>query len=110
ERALPGPAGAIAAALLTGERSGIPDEVNTAMQLSGLAHLLSISGLHLALVAGILFFGVRFALAAVEWVALRYPIKKIAAGAALLGAFAYMLVSGAAVPTQRAFLMTAMVL
>lgn len=110
ERALPGPAGAIAAALLTGERSGIPDEVNTAMQLSGLAHLLSISGLHLALVAGILFFGVRFALAAIEWVALRYPIKKIAAVAALLGAFAYMLVSGAAVPTQRAFLMTAMVL
>lgn len=110
ERALPGAAGAIAAALMTGERSGIPDEVNTAMQLSGLAHLLSISGLHLALVAGILFFGVRFALAAIEWVALRYPIKKIAAAVALLGAFAYMLVSGAAVPTQRAFLMTAMVL
>ena len=110
ERALPGPAGAIAAALMTGERSGIPDEVNTAMQLSGLAHLLSISGLHLALVAGILFFGVRLALAAIEWVALRYPIKKVAAAVALLGAFAYMLVSGAAVPTQRAFLMTAMVL
>ncbi|WP_119418386.1 ComEC/Rec2 family competence protein [Desertibaculum subflavum] len=110
ERALPGPAGAIAAALMTGERSGIPDEVNTAMQLSGLAHLLSISGLHLALVAGILFFGTRFALAAIEWVALRWPIKKIAAAAALAGAFAYMLVSGAAVPTQRAFLMTAVVL
>ncbi len=110
EAALPGAAGAIAAALLTGERSGIPDEINLAMQLSGLAHLLSISGLHLALVAGIVFFTVRLGLAAIEPLALRWPIKKVAAAAALLASFAYMLVSGAAVPTQRSFLMTALVL
>jgi len=110
EAVLPGAAGAVAAALLTGERSGIPDEVNTAMQVSGLAHLLSISGLHLALVSGILFFAVRLSLAAIEPVALRWPIKKIAAAVALAGGFAYMLISGAAVPTQRAFLMTALVL
>lgn len=110
EAALPGAAGAIAAALLTGERSGIPDEINLAMQLSGLAHLLSISGLHLALVAGIVFFVIRLGLAAIEPLALRWPIKKIAAAVALIAAFAYMLVSGAAVPTQRSFLMTALVL
>ena len=77
---------------------------------AGLAHLLAISGLHIGLVAGILFFAVRFLLAAIPPVALRYPVKKWAALAALAGAFFYLLLSGATVPTQRAFLMLAVVL
>ncbi len=80
------------------------------MRDAGLAHLLAISGLHIGLVAGILFFVVRFLLAAIPPVALRYPVKKWAALAALAGAFGYLLMSGATVPTQRAFLMLAVVL
>jgi competence protein ComEC len=108
--ALDAPAGAVAAALMTGERGAIPEPVLQAMRDAGLAHLLAISGLHIGLVAGILFFAVRFALAAVPAVALRYPVKKWAALAALAGAFFYLLLSGATVPTQRAFLMLAVVL
>ncbi len=95
---------------LTGERGAIPEPVLQAMRDAGLAHLLAISGLHIGLVAGILFFAVRFMLAAVPAVALRYPVKKWAALAALAGAFFYLLLSGATVPTQRAFLMLAVVL
>ena len=70
-----------------------------------MAHLLAISGLHIGLVAGLLFFAMRLGLAMIEPVALRYPIKKVAALGAILGAFAYLLISGATIPTQRAFLM-----
>jgi competence protein ComEC len=73
--ALPEPAGGIAAALMTGERGAIPPEIIAAMRDSGLAHLLAISGLHMGLVAGWLFFGLRAGLALVPSLALRYPIK-----------------------------------
>lgn len=102
--------GPLAAALLTGERRSIPERTLAAMRDSGLAHLLAISGLHIGLVAGLLFFAVRLLLALIEPVALRYPIKKYAAAAAVAGAFAYLLVSGATIPTQRAFLMVTIVM
>lgn len=108
--ALPGPTGAIAAALLVGDRSGIPEDSVAAMRDSGLAHLLAISGLHMGLVVAILFFGTRFLLAAIEPVALRFPIKKWSAVAALAGAFGYLILAGATVPTQRAFVMTGLML
>lgn len=107
--ALPGPSGGIAAALMTGERGAIPPDILAAMRDSGLAHLLAISGLHIGLVGGILFFGIRLLLAAFERTALRHPIKKWAAAAAVVGAFGYLLVSGASVPTQRAFIMLGLV-
>lgn len=102
--------GPVAAALMTGERRAIPKEALANMRDSGLAHLLAISGLHIGLVAGLLFFAVRLGLALIEPVALRYPIKKIAALSAVLGAFAYLLISGATIPTQRAFLMVSIVM
>jgi competence protein ComEC len=105
-----GTPGAIAAALMTGSRGAIPPQVMANIRDSGLAHLLAISGLHIGLVAGIVFIGLRGALALVPPLALRYPIKKWAAVAALFGAFAYALVAGATVPTQRAFLMIGLVL
>jgi len=107
---LDGAAGGIAAALLTGDRGGIPKETLAALRDSGLAHLLAISGLHLSLVAVILFFGIRAGLALWEPVTLTRPIKKWAALAALAGAFGYLLLTGATVPTQRAFIMLAIVL
>jgi competence protein ComEC len=107
---LDGIPGAIAAALMTGDRSAIPKETMATMRDSGLAHLLAISGLHMGLVAGILFVSLRGGLALVGPLALGFPIKKWAAAAAILGAFAYGMVAGATVPTQRAFLMIFLVL
>jgi competence protein ComEC len=107
---LPGEAGAVATALMTGERGRISEEVLQAMRDSGLAHLLAISGLHMGLIAGLLFFGLRAAMALVPRLALYYPIKKWAALGAALGAFAYLFMAGATVPTQRAFLMVSIVL
>ncbi len=109
-RGLEGNRGAVAAALMTGERKAVPKSLMKAIRDSGLAHLLSISGLHVGLVSGILFFGLRAVLALFPVLALRYPIKKWAAGAAILGALAYALIAGATVPTQRAFLMISLVL
>jgi competence protein ComEC len=86
----------------------LPDQIWDQWAVAGIAHLLSISGLHLALVAGTLFFAVRVALALAPPLALRLPTKKLAALIALLGAFGYLLLSGAPVPTLRAFAMTAL--
>lgn len=108
--ALPGETGGVAAALLTGERGGVPDATLAAIRDAGLAHLLAISGLHLGMVAAITFFVVRLLLAAVEPLALRHPIKSWAAVAALVVSLGYLLISGMTVPTQRAFLMTFVVL
>lgn len=108
--AMPAPEGAVAAALLTGERGAIPAQVVQDFRDSGIAHLLAISGLHLALVAGLLFVGLRALLAAWPGLALSAPIKKWAAMFALSGALGYLLLTGAAVSTQRATLMAALVL
>jgi competence protein ComEC len=106
--ALPAETGGIAAALITGERGAVPAGVNQDYRDSGLAHLLVIAGLHMTLVTGFVFFAARALLALFPAVALRYPIKKWAAGAALAVAILYLVISGAAVPTQRAFVMVAL--
>ncbi|WP_333794668.1 ComEC/Rec2 family competence protein [Hyphomicrobium sp.] len=103
--ALPGETGAIAVSLITGERGAITDATNDAYRDSGLVHILSISGLHMAIMAGAVFLSLRLLLAAVPAVALRYPIKKWAAGAALVGGFCYLLISGGSIATLRAFVM-----
>jgi competence protein ComEC len=101
---------AIATALLTGRRDAITTPVNDAMFISGLGHVLSISGYHMAVVAGVVFFVVRALLALVPVLTVAYPIKKWAAAAALIAAAFYLLLSGAEVATQRSFYMTAVVL
>jgi competence protein ComEC len=100
----------VAVAFVTGSQSAVPDSVLSAMRDSGLAHLLSVSGLHVGLVAGILFFLTRALLALIPAIALRWPIKKWAAGLALLGAVFYTLLSGASVPVVRACLMAGIAL
>ncbi len=104
--AAPGDSGAIVAAVVTGKREAISDEADAAFRDSGLAHLLSISGLHMGLATGLIFFAVRALLALVEPVALTQPIKKWAAGAALLSGFLYLLISGSDWPAERAFIMS----
>lgn len=108
--ALPGDKGAIASALITGKRDAISAPVNEAMYISSLGHVLSISGYHMAVVAGVVFFAIRAALALVPFLANRYPIKKWAACCALGTAAFYLVLSGAEVATRRAFIMTAIVL
>ena len=107
---LDGATGAIAVALLTGDRSAIPPDVMQAVRDSGLAHLLAISGLHVGLVAGILFFAARATMAAMPSLALRHPIKKYAALIGFLGAAFYLILSGATIPTQRAVIMLGLVM
>jgi competence protein ComEC len=107
---LPGDKGAIASALITGKRDAISTPVNEAMYASSLAHVLSISGYHMAVVAGIMFFVLRALFALMPVFANRHPIKKWAAFAALLAAAFYLLLSGAEVATQRSFIMIAIVL
>ena len=101
---------AIATALLTGRRDAISPPVNDAMFISGLGHVLSISGYHMAVVAGVVFFAVRALLALFPVLTVGYAIKKWAAVAALAAAAFYLLLSGAEVATQRSFFMTAVVL
>lgn len=105
-----GETGGLAAALLTGLRGGLSAEVVEAMRTAGLAHLLAISGLHMGLVTASLFFAVRALLALAPAVALTYSTKKLAAVVAWLGAAGYLALSGASVPTVRAFAMTSLVL
>ncbi|EJW12173.1 Competence protein [Rhodovulum sp. PH10] len=107
---VPGDSGAIASALITGQRDAISRRVNDAMYVSSLAHVLSISGYHMAVVVGVVFVGLRAVLALVPGLALRRPIKSYAAAAALLAAAFYLVLSGAEVATRRAFVMTAIVL
>jgi competence protein ComEC len=102
--------GAIASALLTGKRDAISTPVNDAMYVSSLAHVLSISGYHMAVVSGIAFFFIRAALALFPVLASRFPIKKWAALGAFVAAAFYLLLSGAEVATQRSFIMIAIVL
>lgn len=101
---------AIATALLTGRRDAISTPVNDAMFISGLGHVLSISGYHMAVVAGLVFFAIRALLALSPAFTAACPIKKWAAAAALAAAAFYLLLSGAEVATQRSFVMTAVVL
>lgn len=107
---LTGSEAAIAIALLTGERGAIDDKTNKDMRLAGTSHLLSISGMHIGMVAGLIFISLRALLALSPALALRYPIKQFAAGAALLGIAFYTWFVGAPVPAQRAAIMSALVL
>jgi competence protein ComEC len=107
---MPGDNGSIASALITGKRDAISTPVNDAMYVSSLAHVLSISGYHMAVVAGIVFFFIRAGLALFPSLASRHPIKKWAALGALVAAGFYLLLSGVEVATQRSFIMIAIVL
>lgn len=100
--ALPGQTGAIAMALISGERGAISAATNEAFRDSGLYHMLSISGLHMAIMGGSVFYAVRMLLALFPSIALRYPTKKWAAVAAIGASLGYLVISGAAFATVRA--------
>ncbi|MFN4170818.1 MAG: ComEC/Rec2 family competence protein [Pseudorhodobacter sp.] len=110
EARIGGEPGAFSAALLTGDRAGIGQDVLEDLRRSNLAHLLAISGLHMGLLAGIVFGAVRFALALIPPVGLRLPAKKVAAVVALAAGAVYLALSGGNVATERAYVMVAVML
>jgi competence protein ComEC len=107
---LGGGEGGIAAALATGDQYGIPDADAEAMRRSGLAHLLSVSGLHLTAVVGAVMLLTLKLLALSPALALRYRLVLIAAGAGALAGIAYTLLTGAEVPTVRSCIAALLVL
>lgn len=102
--------GSIATALMLNEYSNIDKEVLKNLRATGLAHILSVSGMHLSLVAAIFFFSSRFIINLFEPIALRIHCKKIAAFISLLGSFSYLLISGMEVAAIRSFIMTSMII
>lgn len=102
---LPPNQASIAAAVIAGEQGVINRKIIQDYRDSGLAHFLSISGLHMSMVAGLMFFLVRFVMALIPPLALRCDSKKAAAVFAVLISIFYLLVSGAQLPAQRAFIM-----
>ncbi|MEB3702923.1 ComEC/Rec2 family competence protein [Candidatus Bealeia paramacronuclearis] len=109
-RGMSSPNGAIGAALVTGDRAAIPEPVRIYFVDSGLAHVLAISGLHLTIVAGLMFFMIRRCLSLIPAIALRYPIKKWAALATIFMTFVYLGISGFGIPAQRSTIMTTAVM
>ncbi|MFQ6551969.1 ComEC/Rec2 family competence protein [Aestuariibius insulae] len=107
--AVGGEPGAVAAAIVTGDRSAMKQETLDALRASNLAHLLAISGLHMGLLTAFVFTLARAGLAMVPAIALVWPIKKIAAVVALVAGAAYLAMSGGNVATERAFIMVAVV-
>lgn len=105
-----GQAGAMAAALVTGKRGLITEPTNDDLRAAGIYHIVSISGLHMVLAAGTIFWLARALLALSPGLALFWPIKKLAALAAMLGATAYCVFSGAEVATVRSLIMTLVML
>ncbi|MGO1117504.1 ComEC/Rec2 family competence protein [Rhodovibrionaceae bacterium A322] len=105
---LPPDQAGLAIALSVGDRGDLDPLQVEALRQSGLAHLLAISGLHLGLVAGSLFFFIRALLACVPPLALHFPIKKWAAAFAWVGTFFYFGLSGGSLPTERAFIMVSL--
>jgi len=107
-RAPPDTAG-LQAALLTGDRSAIPEQQEESLRDAGLAHLLAISGLHMGLLAGGAYSVASLLLAMIGPWARRYDMRKVAAVIGALFATGYLLLSGASVSTQRAFIMAMIV-
>lgn len=96
-------------ALLTGIRTYIAPEQTDALRAAGLAHVLAISGLHMGLIAGSIFYVMTFLLACITPLSRRIDVRKPAAVFGALAATAYLVLSGASVATQRAYIMALIV-
>lgn len=112
-----GQAGAVSAALMTGDRSGIAEATNEVMRISSLYHIISISGLHMTMLAAFVYGTTRLLGVAALGLGLALlgrtaalPLHKLAATAALVAATGYLWLSGGGVATERAYIMVAVML
>jgi competence protein ComEC len=103
------PAAGILSALAIGDQRAIAAEEWRLFSRTGVTHLMSISGLHVTLVSGLVAWLVSALWRRVPWLAVRLPARKAAAAAAVLAAFGYTLLAGFGVPAQRTFYMVTMV-
>ena len=99
----------IARALITGDQTSVAEEAREVMATAGLAHVLSISGLHLTLVAGGVFVALRMALSLSDTIARRLSAKRLAAAGGILVALLYFSISGGNVAALRATVMIVLV-
>jgi competence protein ComEC len=107
---MPPPFGAVASSLITGDKAAIPENVREDFINSGLAHILAISGLHLTIIAGVVFMIIRRGVALIPPLCLAYNSKKIAAVGTFLMTFFYLVLSGFGIPARRAFIMISLVM
>lgn len=107
---IPGEPGAFAAAMLTGDRSGMGAGAVADLRDSNLYHLVSISGVHMSLLAGFVYQALRFLFALWPALAMRLAAHKLAAAVALPVSVFYLVLSGGDVATLRAFIMVAVML
>jgi competence protein ComEC len=105
-----GDEGAIAAAMVTGKRDFLSNDAKDLIREAGIFHIITISGVQMTLVAGIFFVVTRRLLALSPTLALKYPIKKWAALVAMAGSLLYDIATGSRVGTERALVMTLIVL
>lgn len=110
KKEISGQSGAIAAALATGDRAGLEKKTRQAFADAGIAHILAISGLHMVIVAGLIFFIIRRGLCLIPSIALRYPTKKFAAFITILITGFYLILCWQSLPARRAFIMTTLVM
>ncbi len=110
EEVIGGEDGSVASALVAGTRAGISEQTNEDLRKAGLAHILSISGLHMALAAGVVMLTLRSAFALFPAFSVRHPVKKYAAFLSLLSCTFYLAMSGADVAAQRSYVMIAVML
>jgi len=106
-KAHPGAAGQILNSLTTGERAGIPAEIQENFLRSGLTHLLAISGMNVGFLAALVFLLLRRGLSLLETLALRFPVQPVAAVLTLPSLWFFMLFSGSQIPVGRAVLSSA---
>jgi competence protein ComEC len=103
------PAAGVARAIINGDQSAVSDETRTTMATAGIAHVLSVSGLHLTIVAGGVFWMLRLLLAGFDGIATRISVKRVAAVVGMIAALFYYGISGGNVAAFRSTLMILLV-
>jgi competence protein ComEC len=107
---IPQPTSGMVVATLIGDASQIDSQVYAQMQTAGLLHLIAISGMHLTVVVGILFFSVRYILSFFPALCLYFDSKKAAALISVIGSAGYLAITGMPISAQRAFIMSSLLL
>jgi competence protein ComEC len=105
-RVIGGQNGAVAAALITGKRGYINDHSNDVLRSAGIYHVVSISGLHMAIAAGFAFTCARLLFLMVPGLSLRHDTRRWAAWSGMAGAVVYDIFAGSDIATERSMLMT----
>jgi competence protein ComEC len=100
-----GPGGALLQALALGERGGFSSAQRDAFARLGIAHLLAVSGLHLALVASLAYAAARFACGRSAWIAARWDARAASLAVGCLTAAGYAWLAGWGIPVRRALVL-----